>query len=605
MRMIIDLERIFPEIYRDLKSRGYHVVAFLSDDGRTYTKKVGSKSFIINITPPLEMIEKLKNHGFYFDGIEDFLFLNLLRHELYHIYFEYRTPEYYLGLLNMNIKDTELLWDIFNVIEDTRIESYINRREFVRLNGIFFLNILIYLKEGNLSYSDPIVFLKLLSGYRTEVKYLMMSTRNREFMDIAQSFTKIKFSSPENLARLGFYIYNRLISMKDLKDPFEDFIKQFLTDLSGIVLTPDGGEHPEEQYNGYNGADEGEGEDQEQGKQGDQGSGGSDGPVEGQEEPEENGEGGGSGGAGSGEDQGDGGAGSGAVKGEVSDARGSCPGGNSGGQEAGGSGVDIDGLIRGVIEMIKETVLPISAGNFNGYSPGPGLDIPPPEELGYILSVMEEYNPSKDISTLIKLLKNRGEVSSEEGDFNPGMAPYIYNSIFLGYPQLYFRSGRVYPDLDLVILVDQSGSTADEKEEIANFTARLLILADRYSRHAPFKIHTAVVGFGENTFLYKDFKTPLENVTLYPRAFGGTPLYSALDRLKELRYTRFTAVVVVSDGIFPENEYNYEVKEKYRFPIYLITTEHEHHEFFDGCIRLKDWGETYRGLLEIIRSVLR
>ncbi|MGB9747850.1 MAG: hypothetical protein ACPLXM_13070, partial [Bacteroidales bacterium] len=265
MRTIIDLERIFPEIYRDLKSRGYHVVAFLSDDGRSYTKKVGSKSFIINITPPSEMVEKLKNHGFYFDGIEDFLFLNLLRHELYHIYFEYRTPEYYLGLLNMDIKDTELLWDIFNVIEDTRIESYINRREFVRLNGIFFLNILIHLKEGNLSYSDPIVFLKLLSGYRTEVKYLMMSTRNREFMDIAQSFTKIKFSSPENLARLGFYIYHRLISMKNLKDPFEDFIKQFLTDLSGIVLTPDGGEPPEEQYNGYNGADEGEGEDQEQG----------------------------------------------------------------------------------------------------------------------------------------------------------------------------------------------------------------------------------------------------------------------------------------------------------------------------------------------------
>jgi len=130
-------------------------------------------------------------------------------------------------------------------------------------------------------------------------------------------------------------------------------------------------------------------------------------------------------------------------------------------------------------------------------------------------------------------------------------------------------------------------------------------LINAFKRHAPFKLSTGVIGFGGGISIYKTFKTPLEMVTLQPVADGGTPLYYALDRLDDFKFSRLTAVLVVSDGVFPSTEYNWPVKQKYKFPLILITTNVTHNAFFDTSIILSSWSDVYEAVLAFLEGLLK
>ncbi|MGC8646516.1 MAG: hypothetical protein ACP5T9_03165 [Thermoplasmata archaeon] len=542
--------------------------------------------------------------GYSYDNLEDFLLLNLLRHELYHIYFGYRTSDYYCNLINFNIENNSLLNGIFNSIEDTRIESYLDRKEFIKLNGIFLLNLFLSMKGREIDYSNPLLLLKLLSGYMPEIKYLNLGEKSSSFRDIAQAYTKIKQSSPEMLARLGVYIYNLIKNVSNISELNRNLIIELIVSIPDALGEGGSGEGNSTGPSNESDRNIGEGS---SGKNKDRESRARHGissksPAR-SSAPEKS--------------QGSGVGGQGSSPGQKKPSSGDGGNGKAG-KNAGAepeNGVDQSSLERSIDQLI-ETLIDLMSGDFfgvhivpsgegNSYSPGMNLTLPQKTDRDFMLRVMSTYNPRRDVEKLLRILKMRGSVSAPEGDFDPANAPFIYNSIFTGFPPLYTRSGRVYPDIDFLILIDQSGSTSEYKTKIAEFVARFLILIDAFNRHAPFKLSTGVIGFGGGISIYKTFKTPIEMVTLQPVADGGTPLYFALDMLGSFKFSRLTAVLVVSDGIFPPNEYNWSIKQKYKFPLILITTNINHSEFFDTSIFLKSWSDVYDAVLAFLGDVLK
>jgi len=583
MEKVIDLS-VIPWIKDFLNKNHIYAQAYLTNNDETpHTMKISDNSYVIEVSEKVinnhvKKLMEIKELKKKIDptSLKDYLIFNVLKHELSHIVFGFKDPSYYLSLIDYDSKkfNTELLKEIVNVVEDTRIESQWNRVDFLKTHGYFYLSLLLDLKKNK--NVTPLLILTMLSGYMTEQKYLEIGLLDKNFINIAQGFIKIKVSSDRDLAKFILYIYNFLSTNSELNKYSERIIKIFLENL-------------EDQLNSSsncNGNSESTDTTKSKNKKGHRSSqGGKTGQREGKQagsEPEKNAE-------------------------PEKNNKDSQPRDKQGEK---GSEIDekIDRLIRELIDNIILNGFPIEyATPGTSYGPGTGLEVPPPSEKGYILEIMSKYNPNNDIKKLIDYLKMRGEKYSEEGDLDPDLAREIYGNIFFGYPLIYKKPGRIYPDLDIVILIDQSGSTSEDDMylRITEFVAKMLILINKYNAvNTMFKIHTAVVGFGEDIYLYKDFSTPLETVTLYPRAYGGTPLKKALDKVNSLKIKKYTPILVVSDGIFSEAEYNYKLKEKYKFPIILITTYEKNHSFFDKVITLDSWDDVFDALLFYLKSVI-
>ena len=585
MDKVIDLS-VIPWIKDFLNKNHIYVQAYLTNDDETpYTMKISDYSYVIEISEKVinSHVEKLmgikelkKKIGP--SPLKDYLIFNVLKHELSHIVFGFRDPDYYLSLIGYDSKkfNTELLNEIVNVVEDTRIESQWNRVDFLKYHGYFYLSLLLDLKENK--NVAPLLILRMLSGYMTEQKYLEIGLLDKNFINIAQGFIKIKVSSDMDLAKLILYIYNFLSTNIDLNKYSERIIEIFLENLEDQLNSPSN-------CNGNFGSDTTKSKNKNGHRSG---QGGKTGQHEGEQagsEPEKNAE-------------------------PEKNNKDSQPKNKQGEK---GSEIDekIDRLIRELIDNIILNGIPIKYGTLgSSYGPGTGLEVPPPSERGYILEVMSKYNPNNDIKKLVDYLKIKGEKYSEEGDLDPDLAKEIYGNIFLGYPYIYKKPGKLYPDIDFVLLIDQSGSTIEDDMylKIAEFVAKFLILIEGYNKvNIMFKIRTALIGFGiddGNICLYKDFNTPIETVTLYPRADGGTPLGEALDKINSLNFKKYTPIIVVSDGEFSEAEYNYKLKEKYKFPIILITTNVKNHGFFDKIITLDSWNNVFDAFLSYLKSVI-
>ena len=175
----------------------------------------------------------------------------------------------------------------------------------------------------------------------------------------------------------------------------------------------------------------------------------------------------------------------------------------------------------------------------------------------YMSTISKHYDTIARLQAFFKRLSGkRGFVPSMEGDLNlkPSSLQQAYMDSFSpgGDERPHYLVPRPsIPDIDLVMALDQSGSTYGTSPLFSEVSICVLEAAKRVG-----KIRTGVVGFGDGIRVMKDFWEPVEAGRFFPQSDGGTPMAEGLDQALRFNWRRGGSIrrvlVLATDG-YPDD----------------------------------------------------
>ncbi|MEM3191042.1 MAG: hypothetical protein QXU98_01690 [Candidatus Parvarchaeota archaeon] len=227
----------------------------------------------------------------------------------------------------------------------------------------------------------------------------------------------------------------------------------------------------------------------------------------------------------------------------------------------------------------------------NGYSPGSRKEVPRTVSDASFMSKVE-----MEQSFLINYLREKylqqkiryqTIYRANEGDYDPSRIEETVKLLFLNDDTAtpYEVSGiNAYSRTDLCIVLDQSGSTSIYADDMATMAAVFLLAFKDFK-----EMRTCLISLKGDVSVCKFFDEPVEATSLYPTAEGGTPIATALElALKQNWQSELKFLVLVSDGIFPEDEL-LPVEKLKKDGINLVAlSSNEHIPLFDRFIFLAD-----------------